>query len=330
MEELIFKYLNKELSREEWEELQEWVKKESLNKTILNKLHAYSMVGDHESDKMKELIWSELKSRGNISERPVMHHEKRTNTSLYFKIAASVLLILTATTLAYIYSSNQQFEDKAVSIELVENEVPYGSKLITRLPDGTTVTLNAGSILIYPDQFTGKNREVRLAGEGFFEVTHDPDKPFIVKFKEDEVRVLGTSFNVRSYEDERSSCVTVASGKVSFTSATGEQAMLTPDQMATYSEVDKKLIIEKVDGLQAFGWKDRIIYFKNKPFPEIITELERWYGVSIVVNGDFEKIGTFSGQFEDSTLHQVLKGLSFVYKFNYKIEGNQVTLNTID
>lgn len=327
MEDLILKYLNKQLSKEEWNDLQAWIQEDSLNKTVLNKLQSYSMSGEEESAHLKELVWSELKNRTDIASSELTSHRTiKPRGALYLKIAASVLLIASVIFFSYQVSSEEMIKNPVASVKQIENEVPPGTKITTKLPDGSIVILNSGSKLSYPDKFIGQTREVRLSGEAFFEVAQNPDKPFIVKFKEDEVRVLGTSFNVRTYQDERRSCVSVATGKVSFTSATGEQAMLTPYQMATYSEDDKKLIIEKVDDLQAFGWKDKIIYFNNKPFPEIITELERWFGVEIKANGEFEKIGTFSGQFKESTINQVLKGLSFVYQFKYEIEGDQVTL----
>ncbi|MBV6641746.1 MAG: DUF4974 domain-containing protein [Cyclobacteriaceae bacterium] len=332
MEELIFKYLNKQLNQEEWNELQEWVKKDSMNKTILNKLQGYSMHSDDESAQLKELVWSELKLKTehhHQGSQPITQvSQNKPDIAFYLKIAAAVLIAASVAFLTYSISEDQLIDESITQIQQIENEAPFGAKVTTKLPDGSMVTLNSGSKLSYPDQFTGSVREVRLTGEAFFEVAHNPEMPFIVRFKEDEVRVLGTSFNVRTYQEEKLSCVAVATGKVSFTSATGEQAMLTPHQMATYSEVDQKLVIEKVDDLQAFGWKDKIIYFNNKPFPEIITEIERWFGVEVEVNGDFEKIGTFSGQFKESTLNQVLKGLSFVYQFRYEVEGNQVILNT--
>ncbi|MAX24026.1 MAG: hypothetical protein CMJ19_05925 [Phycisphaeraceae bacterium] len=144
-----------------------------------------------------------------------------------------------------------------------------------------------------------------------------------------KVRVLGTSFNIRSYPKDSLIQVSVATGKVSYTIPTGESVILNPDQGATHDLTKGSLVTDHVDKLQAFGWKDNIIYFRSATFEQVLLELERWYGVDIAAKGNYQQIGKFSGEFRDETLSQVLNGLSFIYKFDFKIEGTSVTLNKI-
>ena len=209
---------------------------------------------------------------------------------------------------------------------IVKKALP-GSKITTKLPDGSLVTLNSGSTITFPANFSGNIREVKLAGEAFFDIEHNPDKPFFVNMNGDQVRVLGTSFNIRSYPDDSTVYVSVASGRVAYSIPSGKEVVLVPNQMATHHLNDGSLTTGDVDRLQSFGWKDRIIYFKSTKLDNIITELERWYGVEINVHGDFENAGSFTGQFQDLSLEEVLTGLSYEFKFNFKISNKVITIN---
>ena len=114
-----------------------------------------------------------------------------------------------------------------------------GSRSHIKLPDGTTVWLNAGSKLNYPRQFTGGKREVALEGEAFFDVAKDPDRPFTVRTKTFAIRVLGTEFNVAAYPDENKLETTLISGKVQVTM--NEK----PDQNIILAPNEKLTVINK-------------------------------------------------------------------------------------
>jgi transmembrane sensor len=245
----------------------------------------------------------------------------------FINIAASITLLLGG--LLYYLTDASFFEQSKdlAKVNLVLKEAPWGSKLTTRLPDGSMVTLNSGSSISFPEKFSENVREISLVGEAYFEVERNPNKPFIVKMNlKDEVRVLGTSFDIKSYPEDRMVQVSVATGKVSYTSPNGEAVILLPNEMATYLPSSGEITLDKVDIIQSFGWKDKMLYFKNTKFTDIIKELERWYGVEIQANETYEHIGTFSGNFKNESLTEVLKGLSFVYQFDFTIENNQVTL----
>ncbi|MFY0598929.1 MAG: DUF4974 domain-containing protein [Cyclobacteriaceae bacterium] len=327
MEHLIFKYLNDELSQDEWEELRAWLNKSSSNRTALNKLQAYSSIEKNELEEMRELIWNELQLQEDLSHNDAAKRN-RVNLTFFLKVAA--VLVLVSMVSFFVYDYNKQSQSEQIGeIAMVHKVAPSGMKKITRLPDNSKVILNSGSTISFPEKFEADSRVVTLSGEAYFEIEHDPTKPFLVKFGGDVVRVLGTSFNIRTYPDDDHTYVSVATGKVSFTSSTGDHAVLKPEQMVTFNKEEKKMTIGLVDRTQSFGWKNKIIYFKNRPFQEIVKELERWYGVSIQVDRDYSDIGTFSGEFNDSTLEEVLTGLSFVYRFDFEIKKNNVSLKSL-
>ena len=323
MEDLLYKYLNNELSQEEWVELRHWLDKSDLNKTTLNNLKSFTSNISHEAGELEQLVWKELKL-ANQAKKQV--YPKTSRTLWPFLKVAAVFLILSALTVLAYRLYHQKVEPQQVLISTIIKEAPMGSKIKTRLPDGTTVTLNAGSKLYYPESFTNEHRIVQLEGEAFFDVTHNPEKPFFVEFNDSEVKVLGTSFNIRAYQEEQTSAVSVATGKVSFKSQDDELILL-PMQMGVQNHQTSEMTKKKVDQLEAFGWTEKILYFNHTTFDKVIKDLERWYGVNFEINGDFTPLGTFSGEFRNESLNQVLQGLAHIYHFDFKIEKDHVTLD---
>ena len=323
MDHLILKYLNEELSAKEWEELQVWMKKREENQLYLNKLEAYWKDSEGDMIAVKRKIWNDLENRINPQNQPTQTLPI-SNLWKYLKVAA-ILLIISTLSLTTYYSNNTN--DADVSILMVEKETMPGQKVTTKLPDGSTVTLNAESKIKFPEKFNSEKRELELFGEAFFEVTHDPDRPFYVKSNGSIVKVLGTSFNIRTYESENMISVAVATGRVSFTSPeANEEIVLMPNEMISYENGQNEIIKKQVDPLKVFGWRDRVLYFKNEGLDEIIEEVERWYGVRVIVKGDFDSHGNFTGEFRNKSLENVLIGLSYLYEFDYSIENGIVTL----
>ncbi len=326
MEHLIVKYLNNQLKQEEWEELREWLEKNDLNKTALNNIQSFHSNINSEIDVLEDQVWEELQAKRNVTITP---HSAKRPVLTYLKVAAVFLIMSAVALIAYQAFFQSGWENQPIAVNMIKKETPLGQKITTRLPDGSIVTLNAGSQISFPENFTGETREVNLSGEAFFEVEHNPAKPFYVRMNGDRVRVLGTSFNIRSYPEDNAVYVSVATGRVSYSIPSGEEVILEPDQMAVYFPAAGSLSTRQVDPLQSFGWKDKIIYFKSTRFEHVITELERWYGVKITVQGNFKGLGPFTGDFRNESLEYVLKGLSYVYPFDFQIDGDNVTLNKI-
>lgn len=256
--------------------------------------------------------------------------KKNFNIWRPLSVAASVAIVVFASW--WVISSETNKEQQSTSyqaVRLIEKVAENGQKITTQLPDGTVVNLNSGSKITFPSVFNGITREVTLQGEAFFDVKRNPEQPFIVKMNGDEVTVLGTSFNIRSYPDDDVVSVAVATGKVSYASPLGQEVLLKPDQMAVFSKEKKNIVTMEVDKLESFGWRSKIIYFKSSPLKNVLKELERWYGVKIEAEGDFSSIGTFTGEFRNETLNQVLKGLSYVYGFEFEIDGTEVSINQL-
>jgi len=151
-----------------------------------------------------------------------------------------------------------------------------------RLPDGTRVWLNAASSLHYPTSMSQARRVVELTGEAYFEVAHNKAKPFVVVTASQDIEVLGTHFNVNSYQDEINTVTTLIEGSVKV-STEKQQMLLKPGQQSIGT--DNRLKVLTADMEQALAWKNGQIRFSNATLEEILKQAARWYNIDIRYNG---------------------------------------------
>ncbi|MNL23280.1 fec operon regulator FecR [compost metagenome] len=190
------------------------------------------------------------------------------------------------------------------------------------LPDGTKVWLNASSTLNFPTAFNKSERRVQLKGEAYFEVAHNPALPFIVSFNNTQVEVLGTRFNINSYE--KYGKTTLIEGSVKITEGT-QQRILTPGRQAF--SYDGHLTIKASDTYKSIAWKEGVFYFKEDRMKDILDQVSRWYDVDIVYNGSPGR-KRYSGTIRrQATLNQVLEMLKTVSNTDYRLENKTVTVN---
>lgn len=229
------------------------------------------------------------------------------------KMAAVWFLLLLGAAVGF-FLIQQKLGD-ATTQALMEITTKRGERKMIHLNDGSKVWLNAASKLYYPETFSDTSREVVLEGEAFFEVAKQPTRPFVIKTGKVLTRVLGTSFNIKAYQEDRTISVAVLTGKVQVSSETNSPIQLTPDQQATYNKQIKNLIREEnvsANGIQS--WKNGRIQFRNASFGEVAATLQRNYNVTITydkqlencpVHADFEK-----NQSIDTILNMLLVSLN--------------------
>ncbi|MDQ6763266.1 MAG: FecR domain-containing protein [Bacteroidota bacterium] len=176
------------------------------------------------------------------------------------------------------YINNTQANNNSGNYNILST--PKGGQYKVQLADGSNVWLNAASSLRYPTAFTATERIVELTGEGYFEVAKNKDKPFIVKLtNESEVKVLGTHFNVMSYEDEKAKEVTLLEGRVEIKRITNT-LILKPGQQGQVASGEIKLSTD-VDTAQVTGWKNGQFIFHDADIQTIMNQVNRWYDVDI-------------------------------------------------
>jgi len=180
--------------------------------------------------------------------------------------------------------------------------IPYGNQSRIVLSDGTIVWLNAGSRLIYPTLFKNKTREVLLFGEAFFEVAKNPEKPFIVKLSGIDIKVLGTQFNVSSYEEDEVIQTVLKEGSVDIrrkgTLFFEHDIVLKPNQMASFNKTTNDTKIKTVDPDYYTLWTKGLISFDDIDLNRVIQKVERFYNISINFSDPEKKIMRISGKLD--------------------------------
>jgi transmembrane sensor len=206
-------------------------------------------------------------------------------------------------------------------------EAPRGGQWQLVLPDGSKVFLNALSSLKYPVSFAAKERKVELKGEAYFEISHNKKSPFRVIAKGQTVEVLGTHFNIMSYDDEKTVKTTLLSGSVKVssngTNSTAESLILKPGEQAQVSAGNMK-VIHDADLEDILAWKNG--YFKfNENLRSIMTKVSRWYDVDVVYETQPDPDFKFRGEISrDKNLSELLNMLDYTGNVHFKIEGRRI------
>lgn len=204
--------------------------------------------------------------------------------------------------------------------------VPKGGAYQVKLDDGTLIKMNANSMLIFPAHFAMNERRVYLEGEAFFDVSKDKNRPFIVANKQQEIKVLGTEFNLKSYPDDLTAKTVLFEGHVQVKDlTTNSQIDLFPGEQTLTGGNIIQLAKEKANLGQAAAWRKGLFSFKSTPFVEVIKEVSRWYNVEVEFLGDVPR-ELFSGEVNRNVdfgvMLEFLKGSGI----NLEIKGNKLII----
>lgn len=210
------------------------------------------------------------------------------------------------------------------SLEFNQLIVPNGKRSTLILEDGTKVWVNAGSRIVYPVAFADKKREIYVNGEVFLEVAPDKNRPFVVKTKEMDVQVLGTSFNVMAYETDESASVVLVTGSVQVDTRDDEDFRLEPNRMFSYHKGECD--IKDVNVNDYILWKDGLYTYRSEHLSVILDRLSRYYGKKISYKSDVADLRC-SGKLDmQEDLEVVLDGLSQTAPILYKKIGEEYIL----
>lgn len=201
---------------------------------------------------------------------------------------------------------------------------PKGGEYKLVLHDGTVVWLNAASSIRFPNRFSGKQRAVELTGEAYFEVAHDPQRPFIVTANGSEIQVLGTAFDVKAYQPAIT-YTTLVNGAVRVAPAGSKGEVLHPGQMARSGNGGLRITTADVE--QVTAWKNKQIILRDADLRDIMEELSRWYNVEVVYAGDFKgATGVTIEISRDVPLKKILEMIMLTKSARFKIDGDVVTV----
>lgn len=267
-------------------------------------------------------------SRGNRKWRP---ENGRIFNLTNIKRFAAVLVV----GLGIGFFVRNQVQSPTITAHKVVQEAPIPKVLpsVIFLSDGSKVRLKEGSKLIYPASFTGQTREVTLIGEAFFDIARDEQKPFLIHAGNITTKVLGTSFNIKAYEEEESSEVSVITGRVSV-SVKGEEKMITeelilaPNQKAIYSKAEKALVQKEADEtIQREIEKKARLVFNETSLEEIVGVLNVYYDVNIRLENKLMKNCLITAELTDEPVEVSLEIITKAIGAKYEIKEEEIILS---
>ncbi|QHT66244.1 DUF4974 domain-containing protein [Rhodocytophaga rosea] len=247
----------------------------------------------------------------------------RSWSALSYRIAALLAIALGLSFAGYLTFTNKA--SPWVEINTAEKETKQVS-----LPDGSKLWLNELSVIRYARQLeTASQREVWLEGEAYFEVAHHPRQPFMVHLAGTTTQVLGTSFNIRGYPGESTAEVSVITGKVSFAAQANKLPQRVILQSGYGAVFDKKSITlqkSKINSPNLLAWKTHQLVFEDAPLHEVITTLERYFAIDIVIQNPTLAHCRYKGTFKEASLEEVLEVIGVSMNFSAEQKDGQYIL----
>lgn len=305
--------------------------KEDYPSGMKDKLQAWLTEEDKAAMKEKALfrLWSELevsndekahaslqtiKEKLGMSTRPKRFH-------LYKIMVAATLLLCICGGWWYYFFFNQP--------QWITITTAYGEQKVCTLPDSSSVYLNAGSTLRYPQTFKGGTREVHLSGEGWFSITKDKQKPFIVQTHSFSVQVLGTQFNLSDYQESKQAVAQLESGKIVISLPDKTKYTLTPNQQLSIDKSNHKATLSTITS-EASDWRNGKLIFDNAPLNDILQALKRHYNMSFVYQDYQPSTEAYSVKFtHNETIEEALDILKeLTENFNWTQTNNQIILQS--
>lgn len=218
---------------------------------------------------------------------------------------------------------------QATEIKYNTLKIPRGGEYFLVLADGTKVWLNSETTLRFPVQFASDVRMVELTGEAFFEVTKNEKIPFIVSSNNQQVRVLGTQFNISSYPDDHSTLTTLVEGsvEVSLQGNPSEKTMLKPNEQSYLSANENVIQKRNVDVSQYVAWKDGRFVFQDQTLESIMKTLSKWYDVQVVFANENSRNLKFTGNLERySDFSNILGKIERTNEVEFEIKDKLITI----
>ena len=340
MNEIILKkILEGNCTETEKKEILAWIKAEDAEQSLQKIFDKYWQKNggkDFSAELESASLWEKLKdeiaqmyveqSMNNFSSK-----EDKKRKVIQFRVlkyAASIAAIFIAAFFLFKNFEEDQPPKLVMAATTITKSTKQGQKLTIKLKDGSTIVLNSNSSVSYPETFDKERRMIKLKGEAFFEVAEDHLRPFSVQAGNTTTTALGTSFDINSYDPDNIK-ISLATGKVKVSTnvkGTVKDQTLKPGDAITYLSKSQQFKMTEFDYKKDFLWKEGILYFEDAPFNEVIKRLEMWYGVKFETNAGNSSIKSYTGKFDNETLENTLKSMSYSLDFDYSINKKNIKI----
>lgn len=329
---LIAKYLTGNCSDAEKLRVEQWINASVKNaelfrqyKSVWAYTAAPSNMPSFNSHAALEKVNSRIQKLESSPRRMPLRKHRISALKNTYRYAAGIAAVMLIAFTSYLMLQPQQ--DVQMATQVAE------TKLLDPvvLPDGSSVYLNAGSVLSYPEAFTGNLRQVNLEGEAFFEIAGDASKPFIVTSGNLAIKVLGTSFNLNASAHLNTVEVAILSGKVLFysfdpdTENIREQIILNQGEKGIYHKYSGAIVRTTLDNSNSIGWKSGELEFSNTPLPEVFKALESTYNLRFEFDRNLSNM-VLTARFNQEEPENVLETLQLIFGFNIEKSGNEIRI----
>jgi len=319
---LFERYILNTATAEEVKQLSHWIKH---NTDVSGWLESQILNSSTEMDRNIQMqMLNNIKSEINKSTHPpvLINSGKsvRNQFRLWLRVAAMLILPLLTAAGVYMYmTANHVSEPLIVSVD-------KGQKASIILPDGSKAWLNSLSKLTYKSDYNTEKRILELDGEAYFEVAHNPDKPFIVQSKDFSVEALGTAFGVKAYSEDIVISSILMRGKVMVTTP-GGTSILKPNERIVFDRKSLKANKSKVTNAVDFtGWIHNELRFENESLVEIAKSIQRIYNVEIIFSTERLKNLRYTGTVQNNSLESLLNIITLTSPISFQIDNQNVTL----
>lgn len=310
---IIKKYLLGRFSLDDKAAVDEYFTNQQHEQQLSQALHDhFNEMENRSTAKDMSPVLEEIKHK--IRLRSAKQNPLRRLWQVYLRAAAVLLVPLIIAT--FYFYQNQDGETTATWVEI---HSPYGARTQFSLPDGSTGWLNSGSIIRYPTQFQS-NRKIDLNGEAYFDVMENPRSPFLVHTSSVDIQVLGTSFNIVSYDVDSVAEIVVTSGKVEVVSDDKNMTQhLLPNERLVFNKLKNCAEKSVVDVLNYTSWTTGKLIFQNDNLDEVTRKLSRFYSVGFTINANVDRGQSFRAIMEKENLEEVLRYMKLTMNIDYEI-----------
>lgn len=337
---VLARYLANECTEQEREIIERWEDKNNENHLAMQKIKRIWDVSTGEQQMQQEWMdieqdWHTLQEKiGLLDDSRSPIHAKGSYSpdrpskpgalQQFMKVAAIFVVMALASFFAY----NNWYEAEPIAQESVLKEISTanGQRVNLTLSDGTGILVNSGSEIKFPDTFQPDKREVFLEGEAYFNVTENPEAPFIVHTKGMTTKVLGTSFSVRAYSEDPNVSVVVEEGRVALSTEAGgstDPVILAKHELGQFDLADGKISTRNVEDLELFlSWTEGFLKFKEQPMRKVARELERRYDIEVVFSNESISDMLLTANLKSRSMNNVLDVIAMSLDINYRIEKN--------
>ena len=331
MNDIILKYLRGEALDEEKRILLEWLHANEANRRIFSEMRDSWLASGGIpvfSGRYVQEAFSCFISRIESEEEA----RRKIRWTYMLRIAVSVAILVACSFGGYFVGREwRSVVPQTETITMNRFIMGDGSKGSVLLPDGSVVWLNKNSVLVYPDHFAPETRKVRLIGEGYFEVTHKDESPFLVEMDGMTVKVLGTRFNICGYKDRGVIETTLISGKVEVTFPDMYNSItLKPNQKIVRDNRDGSYRLIEVDASDYILWIEDRLVCTNERLSAVLHKMGHWFHLEVECVGDLPLDHRLSLTIRNESPEEILRLLALICPISYTIERDKIVVSPLN